>query len=35
MAEVSDIETIVLSAFATVTADDCKGWILNNSIYNT
>ena len=35
MAEVSDIEAIVLSAFATVTADDCKGWILSNSVYNT
>lgn len=33
MADVSDIETIVLSAFATITPDDCKGWILNNSIY--
>ena len=28
-----DIETIVHAAFATVTPDDCKGWILNNSIY--
>ena len=33
MAGVPDIETIVLSAFSTVTPDDCKGWILNNSIY--
>ena len=30
MADVMDIETIVFSAFATVTPDDCKGWIMNN-----
>lgn len=30
MAGVLDIETIVLSAFATITPEDCKGWILNN-----
>ncbi|SMN02410.1 Mobile element protein [uncultured Candidatus Thioglobus sp.] len=33
LVDVPDIETIVLSAFATVTPEDCKGWILNNSIY--
>lgn len=32
MADVLDIETIVYSAFATITPDDCKGWI-TNSIY--
>ena len=30
MVDVMDIETIVFSAFATVTPDDCKGWIMNN-----
>ena len=33
LANVPDIENVVLSAFATITPDDCKGWILNNSIY--
>ena len=30
MADVLDIETIVFSAFATITPEDCKRWILNN-----
>lgn len=29
-----DIETIVLSAFATVTAEDCENWINACCIYN-
>ena len=33
MTNVLDIETIVLNAFATVTSQDCQGWILQNSIY--
>ena len=33
MNEVSDIETTVFSAFTTITPDDCKGWILNSSVY--
>ena len=28
MEDVLDIETIVFSAFATITPEDCKGWIL-------
>ena len=33
MADVADIETIVYCAFATVTPEDCKGWIMNSIIY--
>lgn len=33
MTDIMDIETIALSAFSTVTQEDCQGWILNNSIY--
>ena len=29
MADMLDIETIVLNAFTTVTPEDCKGWIMN------
>ena len=28
-----DIEDIVLKAFSTITADDCKGWIADSKIY--
>ena len=31
MTNVLDTETVVLSAFATITQDDCKGWILTNT----
>ena len=30
MAGMLNIKTIILSAFATITPEDCKGWILNN-----
>ena len=33
MPDILDIETIALSAFASITPRDCQGWILNNSIY--
>ena len=32
MADVADIETIVYCAFATVTPEDCKGWIMNRLV---
>ena len=28
-----DIELIALSAFATITQDDCRGWINNSKVY--
>ena len=28
-----DIEDIILKAFSTITADDCKGWIADSKIY--
>ena len=30
----NDIDTIVLSAFATVTQQDCIGWVRDSGIYN-
>ena len=35
MTNLLDTETIVLSAFTTITPDDCKGWILNTIIICT
>lgn len=32
-AQVDDIETVVLTAFASVTKDDCRGWIGHSGIY--
>ena len=29
-----DIEITALSAFATITQDDCRGWINNSKIYS-
>ena len=29
-----DIDTIVLAAFATITKQDCMGWIRDSGIYN-
>ena len=34
MTDVMDVETIALSAFSTVTPEDCQAWILSNSIYS-
>ncbi len=33
MTQVDDIETIVLSAFSTVTEGDCKDWIRDSHVY--
>ena len=33
-AQVTDIQTIVLSAFSTITVDDCNRWIQDSKIYN-
>ena len=29
-----DIDTIILAAFATITQEDCIGWIRDSGIYN-
>ncbi len=31
---IDDIDTIVLAAFATITRQDCVGWIRDSGIYN-
>ena len=33
LTNIMDIKTIALSAFASITPEDCQGWILNNTIY--
>ena len=33
MCGVSDIETLLLASFASVTCDDCNGWFSNSGIY--
>ncbi len=33
MTQTEDIETIALSAFCTITDDDCKNWISDSRIY--
>ena len=35
MVLIDDIDTIVLAAFATISKQDCMGWIRNAGIYNT
>ena len=32
-AQVMDIDTVILSAFTTITPTDCKGWISDSEIY--
>jgi hypothetical protein len=32
-AQVMDIDTIILSAFTTITPSDCIGWINDSEIY--
>ena len=34
MQVMDDIDTIVYSAFCTITAKDCEGWIADSGIYN-
>ena len=34
MQVIDDIDTIVYSAFSTITASDCEGWITDSGIYN-
>ena len=34
MQDISDVETILLAAFASITAEDCCGWISHCNIYN-
>jgi transposase len=31
--DISDTETALLASFATITADDCRGWISHAGIY--
>ena len=32
---ITDIETAILASFATITAQDCRGWISHSGVYNT
>ena len=33
--QIADIETAILASFATITTQDCNGWISHSSVYNT